>query len=67
MLHQNNAEFWGRFEEFLAIFFYFFTKFFGNFWSAGSSHKPIQKTGPVPLVGTVRYFSSPELSKNFGF
>ena len=50
MLQHSFAEFWGRFEEFLAIFFTFFTKFFRKFWSAGSSHKPIQKTSPVPLV-----------------
>ena len=35
---------------FWQFFFTFFTKFFGKFWSAGSSHKPTQKTSPVPLV-----------------
>ena len=50
MLQHSFAELWGRFEEFLAIFFTFFPKFFGKLWSAGSSRKPIQKTSPVPLV-----------------
>ena len=49
-LQHSFAELWGRFEEFLAIFFTFFPKFFGKFWSAGSSRKPIQKTSLVPLV-----------------
>ena len=49
MLQHSFAELWGRFEEFLAIF-YFFPKIFGKLWSAGSSRKPIQKTSPVPLV-----------------
>ena len=50
MLQHSFAELWGRLEEFLAIFFTFFPKFFGKFWPAGSSRKPIQKTSPVPLV-----------------
>ena len=49
-LQHSFAELWGRFEEFLTIFLTFFPIFFGKFWSAGSSRKPIQKTCPVPLV-----------------
>ena len=50
MLQHSFAEFWGRFEDFLAFLFTFFPNFFGKFWSAGWSRKPIQKTSPVPLV-----------------
>ena len=49
MLQHSFAELWGRLDDFWK-FFTFFPKFFGKFWSAGSSHKPIQKTSLVPLV-----------------
>ena len=49
MLQHSFAELWGRFDDFLEIFT-FFPKFFGKFWSAGSSRKPTQKTSLVPLV-----------------
>ena len=49
MLQHSFAELWGRFDNFLEVF-YFFPNFFGKFWSAGSSHKPIQKTSLVPFV-----------------
>ena len=44
---------WQNSGDVLRIFwqiFTFFTKCFEKFWSAGSSHKPILKTSPVPLV-----------------
>ena len=51
-LQHSFAELWGRFGDFFFFLeiFTFFPKFFGKFWSAGSSRKPIQKTSLVPHV-----------------
>ena len=49
MLQHSFAELWGRFEEFLAIFFTFFPKIFRKIL-VNRFESQTQKTSPVPLV-----------------